>query len=409
VDDCATTRRVLREYIETWKGNVVEAPDATRGLQELRSAAERKEPFTLAVLDWKMPGLDGVALAKRIKRDPALQATGLILLSGYTMSLVASQVADGLFTASLLKPVRKSDLYDAIIATANGGLSGVVPPHDTSSPGRLTPMSLDSRGTVLLVEDNDINREVAAEMLLDLGLQYITAKDGAEALERVELERPDLVLMDCQMPVMDGYEATRTIRERERGGSRETRLPIVALTAHAMKGDRELCLRAGMDGFLTKPVDPQELETVLQKWLPPLAPRPESRDGEEATPPPTREDSGSIDFIALRNQFSGKPQLIDRLVKMFLDQAPSDLVEIETALETNDAARLEARAHRLKGSAAHLAAEPIRRRAAELEVHGRESTLAAVGNLVHRLRRLIEELEKQVDEEKGGSDDRACA
>ena len=390
VDDCSVVREIVCDYVRAWKGVPDEAPEAATGLGKLRQAAAQGKPFSVAVLDWQMPGLDGFALARLVKQETALRGTGLVLLSSYTQAELELDKANPDFAAWVAKPARKSELYDAIIRAANGHLFDL--PKISSTPTLPAAGFLETKGsgTVLLAEDNEINQEVASEMLTALGYHYLRVRTGREALASVQNGMADLVLMDCQMPELDGYEATRLIRQWEQQaapeGRRGRRLPIVALTAHAMSGDRSRCLEAGMDDYLTKPLEPDELAKTLAHWMPHFQP---------AVVPPGAKPAGNsaaglspsgIDYPSLLQRCLGKPDLARRLVEKFLAQARVDLPELEAALREQDAARLRSVAHRLKGSAANVSAAAVRESASRLEVLGRDGNLAAAPELATQLR-----------------------
>jgi signal transduction histidine kinase/DNA-binding response OmpR family regulator/HPt (histidine-containing phosphotransfer) domain-containing protein len=424
VDNCPVVREIVCDYVRTWKGAADEAPEAATALDKLRRAAAKGEPFAVAVIDWQMPGLNGFELARLVKQDPALRATALVLLSSFTQASAALDHESAEFAAWLPKPARKSELYDAIIRAANGRLSHLrsLPP---AAPGATRgAVEKIGTGTVLLAEDNEINQEVASEMLAALGYNCVRVWTGAEALASVKTGGADLVLMDCQMPEMDGYEATRRIRQWEQeqaaDGRRERHLPIVALTAHAMKGDRARCLESGMDDYMTKPLEPEGLAKTLARWMPrsPAAsPRPDTtlradaiaKDAiaKEAAPPKTavvpnarpEPDStvSSIDFPSLLERCMGKRDLARRLVEKFMVQGAADLRELETAIRDSDAARVKLVAHRLKGAAANVSAEAVRHCASRLETLGRDGDLAAAPGNLAELRVLVEATRQPAD------------
>ena len=232
-------------------------------LLELRQARDAGDPFKIAILDMQMPGMDGVALAQVIRNDPAHAAMRFVLLTSMGHAGDSQRFKQAGFSAWLPKPVRASALFDALHGALSAGM-----PHLSAEVHALEVRSPLHSGApqVLLVEDNEVNRLVAEGMLRKLGVRTDAAGNGAEALAALERERYDLVLMDVQMPVMDGFEATRRIREREAAGA-SSRISIIAMTAHAMQGDRDKCMEAGMDDYLAKPIMPQALTDMLAKWL----------------------------------------------------------------------------------------------------------------------------------------------
>lgn len=399
VDDCEIVRDIVCEYIRTWKGVPEDAPEAATGLEKLRRAVAQGEPFSVAVLDWRMPGLDGFALARLIREDPSLRGMGLVLMSGFTRLDLLSECESVGFCASLPKPVRRSELYDAIISAANGRLRLPIAHPRLPQPPRPMPDGPQPSGTILLAEDNEINQEVACEMIAALRYRCVRVRNGREAVASVHNGQADLVLMDCQMPEVDGYEASRLIREWEQQkdaqGQARPRIPIIALTAHAMKGDRARCLEAGMDDYLTKPLDPDTLADVLAKWMPrPLATPSLSSPPTTDMPPPSTPSPDAVDLPSLLRRCMGKEELAWRLIRKLVTQAGLDLQEIVAARERGDAAALAATAHRLKGASANVSAERLREIAAELERIGRSGDPAPASPLIARLRDEFARLEQ---------------
>jgi CheY-like chemotaxis protein len=233
----------------------------------MRRAVEQRQPYGLALVDMKMPGMNGAELARAIRSDPSLCRTRLILLTSLTSCDMATAQKMG-FAACLNKPIRRSELYWRIAAVMEGVLVETKPPRLPEQP-EAAPCA----ARVLLVEDNFVNQEVAKAMLRKLGCEIDVAEDGRVAVEAAFAREYDIVFMDCQMPNMDGFEATAAIRSREAErhtsarGAQRPRMTIVALTANAMKGDRERCLAAGMDDYLAKPFSKDQLDGMLKRWL----------------------------------------------------------------------------------------------------------------------------------------------
>ncbi len=393
VDDCATTREINCEWITTWRGQPDAAADATQALEKLRQAARDGRPFSVAVLDWKMPGVDGMALARLIKEDPQLQKTGLVLLSSYTQHGGFEKIAAAGFAAFVPKPAGKSDLYDAIVTAANGDLKKSAKAAESAAAAPLAAAKPTAHGRmILLAEDNAINREVATEMLSSLGYQSRWVRNGRDAVQVWRHGTIDLILMDCQMPEMDGYEATRAIRLEESLHANRHRIPVVALTAHATNGDRDRCLAAGMDDYLTKPLDPQALAAALSKWMTPPA---TAHGGQGGTA--TAAAAEPIDYPSLLRRCFGKQELASRLVRKFAEQAGDDLKAMVFAAGQNDAAGLAAAAHRLKGAAANVSAESLRQIATELETLGRAGTIASAGALLEQSQRELDRLKTSLE------------
>ncbi len=273
VDDNATNRRILTVQTGAWGMRAEEARGARDALSLLRAAAERGTPYDVALIDFHLPETDGFALARSLREDPVLRRIPLVLLSSVALRAELGEVGRHDFDAYLGKPVHENKLLEclcAVLGSEVGALEGPKAPLPARASGPITSELLSetrfrSRPRVLLAEDNEVNRRVAVRMLERLGCAVDVAVNGREALEAIAGADYRLVLMDCQMPHLDGYEATRRVRALETG--QESRLPIVALTAHAMPGDEERCRAAGMDGYISKPIRLEDLEKTLVRWL----------------------------------------------------------------------------------------------------------------------------------------------
>ena len=274
VDDNETNRRIVHEQVVPWDMKNGTADGGQSALSMLRAAAEKGEPYDLAILDLDMPEMDGMELASRIKADPAIASTRLILLTSLGLRGEAEQARRVGFSDYLTKPVRQSKLYDTI-ATAMGALPFEEEDERRTERRETLIVSRDSiqedeahtrerlrRAHVLVAEDNAVNQKVAVRMLEKLGYRADVAANGLEAVEALSRIPYAAVLMDVQMPEMNGYEATARIRRRE--GSKH-RTPIIAMTANALEGDREKALETGMDDYVPKPVKPDALEAALER------------------------------------------------------------------------------------------------------------------------------------------------
>jgi CheY-like chemotaxis protein len=278
VDDNETNRRILQYQMAGWHlndgGSVASGAEA---LAELRRAAQSGHPVDIAILDYHMPHMDGVELARLIKADPLVAGTQLVVLTSMCQRLLPDELRAAGISSWLVKPVRPSQLHEALAKLAAGLVPRIQPPglprravpraeSDSSSSGSGTPSSVPPpTARVLVAEDNVVNQKVAQRHLQKLGLAADIVSNGLEALEALRVGRYDLVLMDCQMPELDGYAATLQIR---RGAAGNPQVPIIAMTANAMQGDKERCLEAGMDDYIAKPVRQKELVEVIGRWLP---------------------------------------------------------------------------------------------------------------------------------------------
>jgi two-component system sensor histidine kinase/response regulator len=264
VDDNATNREVVRRHLEHWRIRSAESESGRDALAALRAASERGEPFDAAILDLMMPEMDGLELARQMRADPASRTVPIVLLT--SVRVAERDVAELQVCARLTKPVRRVDLYDAMVTALAGAGATTAPVAAAERPRAVRALR------VLVVEDNPINQRVTTAMLAKLGCHSVVVDDGEQALDRMANDAFDLVLMDVMLPGMDGFEVTRRIRrfraETGAEGVEGLRLPILAVTAHGAKEDRDECLAAGMDDCLTKPFSLDQLIARLERWLP---------------------------------------------------------------------------------------------------------------------------------------------
>jgi two-component system sensor histidine kinase/response regulator len=390
VDDNETNRKILHEQVVSWGMKNGMAEGGPQALEMLQEAVERGEPYDLMILDMQMPGMDGMELARRIKEDMDLASIHLILLTSLGMREDVEEVRRVGISAYLTKPVRQSRLFDAIATMIGTDAEGATLEKEAQL---ITQHSVEerksvSRARVLVAEDNAINQKVAAKMLEKLGYRADVAANGLEALEAISRLPYAAILMDVQMPEMDGYEATAQIRRRE-GEEGAARTPIIAMTANAMKGDREKVLAAGLDDYIPKPVKLEELETVLSRWIS----RQEALSGTEggegtAT---VKKVEAPLDRQVIQNlRELGGPEMLSKLTEMFLEDTRLGTDALKGAVEVGDAQTIERTAHTLKGSSGNMGAHRMARVCAQLEEVG------ASGDL-KRAPRLIVQLEEEFD------------
>jgi CheY-like chemotaxis protein len=374
------TRRNLKEQLVAWGMRVSETESSTGALAEILAASSSGDPFALAIVDVARPVMNGIALARTIKSDPAMGGLRVVLLSARDQESEAVADLHGPGIAWLTKPVRQSALR-ACLAEIDGGAE---PAAEPAKP-RATAEGI-AGARVLLVEDNPVNLEVAVGILETFGCAADTATNGLEALERYEAEDYGLIFMDCQMPEMDGFEATAEIRKREMQSGR--RIPIVALTASAIEGDRERCLAAGMDDYLSKPFTAEQMKTALVTWLGPST-RSSKRDhltlvasaapppaaAAEPAPPAEPVDAEPIDESVLNAlaqlQREGRPDIVNRVITLFLESAPALLKDLEQGVASGDTALLHRASHTLKSASANVGAALLSSRCRELETIAR--------------------------------------
>jgi PAS domain S-box-containing protein len=357
VDDHPTNRRLLALMLDSWGCRHAEAAAGPEALEQLRAAASTGQPFDLALLDMQMPGMDGLQLARQVKDDPALANLPLVLLTSLVERGNTSQVA-AVFAETLSKPIRQSQLYNCMTRALDIGPKAeptVLPPPVETSPAP------HAHGRILVAEDNPINQQVARITLEKMGYRVDTVADGQEALRALEELPYDLVLMDCQMPVLDGYEATRVIRDPASRVRRHD-IPVVAMTANALAGDRERCLAAGMNDYVAKPVQPRQLAATLKRHLHGVTPPPAPA---AATASPDRLPVLNRD--ALIERLFGDRELAAAILSSFTNGLEPELTTLTAAMQRHDAAEVRRLAHRLKGAAVNVEARALGHAAAQLE------------------------------------------
>jgi signal transduction histidine kinase/DNA-binding response OmpR family regulator len=382
VDDNATARRVVRQYAEGCGLEVEEAPDAHAALEAMNRASRDGRPFDIATLDLEMPDMDGKELASHVKVDQALRGTRLVLLKSLGRPERASSLARMGFEAWISKPVSAGRLRTALAhVTANPDAASVTPAAAAAALPATGEAEPASGLEVLVVEDNVVNQRVATLLLRNLGCNVRVANDGRSAVDLLVEETFDLVFMDCQMPVLSGYDATREIRGMEDGEKQS--VPIVAMTANAMRGDRERCLAAGMDDYLAKPVRADELAQMLEKWKNARSDNGLHQRCRENVMNDNNEEILDRDVLESLRELGGEddPEMFLELVELFLDDTPPRIAALERALDAGDAEAVEQAAHALKSSCANLGATKLSSLLREIEYAGKENDLDRAGSL----------------------------
>ena len=391
VDDNATNRRILMERIRGWWMEPQSAEDGPGAIAALRRAVEQGRPFDLVLLDCNMPGLDGFAVAARVQQDPDLASATLIMLTSAGEHGGAARCKELGVAGYLMKPVAAADLLRTLHTALATEREQTKKTPSVAPAG--APVVRGTKLRVLLAEDNPVNRTLGVRMLTKLGYDVVGAEDGRKTVEAVIDGDFDLVLMDLQMPGMDGFEATTAIRERERGSDRH--LPIIALTAHAMQGDRERCIACGMDGFASKPIQSAELTAAIEKLVPPVGTNGPTEREIVATPSDTT--SPVLDRSALYDQVGDEPELLLRIVGLFLDDSRTVLASLLEGLTKNDNDAIQRGAHRLKGALLTLGANPAAEIARELENIGRSGSLDGADTVLHDLQRELAALQPELE------------
>jgi CheY-like chemotaxis protein len=378
VDDNATNRRILEEMLRSWHMKTTSAVGAEAAFTALQQAILANERFDAVVSDCQMPDIDGFSLARSIRHDKELTETPIVMLTSVERPDVADRCRRLGIDACLTKPVKHSDLLDALatlfgVSTRRAGDMQKAPSAAPARPLR-----------ILVAEDNVVNRKLVTTLLQKRGHDIVAVENGADAVAAVAGAGErwfDVILMDIQMPVMGGFEATAAIREHQHDVSHT---PIVALTAHAMQGDRERCLAAGMDGYLSKPIDVAQLISTIERF------------GSEKEPPPSAgpraetEHVADFDEEAALSYTGGDRGLLKEVVALFRAERTSTLRRIQKAIAKNDGAELRSAAHALKGSIATVGGLAGRQAAAELEAMG-------VSNVFDRAEEAFEILTKRIE------------
>ncbi len=428
VDDNQTNRMVVYHYAHSWGAEVALAEDGNQALSILRENLHNNTPFDVAVLDMNMPDMNGMELAAAIKADPELASVKLVLLTSGGLRGDGKKAQDVGFDAYLAKPVRKKDLQAclAMVMDRHEMLLGVAASSAVSFENSTVTESAIRTGRILVVDDHVVNQQLAEMMLQRLGHRVDLVGNGLEAIEAIGRIPYDLVLMDCQMPEMDGYEATRAIRKREsekvKVSSKElgvrseeqdkdfsktpdslpltphcSRLPIVAMTANAMQGDRGKCLEAGMDDYISKPIKHEELALIVTKWLPAK----EKADNaiDDSDPVSSSREAGCLTSQSVRDvlppsdnqgptaelmipvhvvadwRAAGGSAFVVKLVTQFIHDAMICVDTIQLALDSQCTSDVREAAHGLKGMAANMGLSSLTKLAHEMEVFGREQNL----------------------------------
>ncbi|MEQ1638122.1 MAG: EAL domain-containing protein [Methylococcales bacterium] len=421
VDDNATNRAIFYDQLKFWGVNCYCVANGQEALRQLLLAANENKPYDIVLLDWHMPEMDGLTLAKIINAEPRVQPLGLMMLSSDSISFEADKEHHYGIGCFLTKPVKQQQLLTSLLGMLNNKQTQAI-----SFRQQLPNTGSLVSAKILLAEDNVINQEVGQGILQAIGCSSNVVNNGIEAMDALNNKDYDLILMDCHMPEMDGFQATATIRQSEQLSGKSTRIPIIALTADVQKGIIEQCLNSGMDDYLSKPFSKQQLQAVLEKWLP-------FKEKSSAIPPltipsvfepltshqklntPIRLDElviseyettkriqaldekivSPLDNAALdnlRNLTSTQGEnLLNKTIALFINAAPETMRTLQNALDTQDGDALYKAAHNFKSACANLGAADLAKYAATLEVIGRQGSITAAAEV---LKAMTHELSK---------------
>lgn len=406
IDDNSTNREILERQTASWKMLSETAATGPEGLSKLRLAQENDQPFGLVILDMQMPDMDGLEVAEKIKMDSALMDVQMIMLTSVGFRENTQRARQNGIAAYLTKPVRQSELRSTLLNVMGQRVDKEQRPLVTLNRAGEDPISPELH--VLVVEDNETNQEVAYMMLKKIGCQVKICANGKEAVDAVAENMYDLIFMDCQMPVMDGYQAAGAIRQLEKENGRKNHVPIIALTANALEGDREKCLLAGMDDYLSKPFKQQTFFAVLQHWTtgagkstPAIEPACQERvkigmgvnnplqntsKKEKGVVPREFQEEKSVDqnvLAALRElQIEGEPDILVSIIDAYLKSSEPLVRRLPEALELSDIHFLQNTAHSLKSSSANVGCLRLSRISRELEMSCKQQTLENARELI---------------------------
>ena len=386
VDDNEINRDVFSQQVSAWQADVSTAESAAAAVELLESATKRREKFDLVLLDFYMPDTDGMELAATIRSRPEFGQPGLLMLSSADSESMPNRPEANCIDLYLPKPVRRAVLHNALITVLQ---EGRVEKFETTAPLAEELSENISFGLrALLVEDIPVNMQVAKLMLSSIGCEVVEATNGQEALQRIAEQRPDIVFMDCQMPIMDGYSASRSQRSRE-AKTGASRLPIVALTANALAEDRQKCIDAGMDDFVSKPFRKEDLVEVLRRITGKsgitITKSPETKEASAeaaATPPASGAEGPAIDRGPLDQINDLDPnqngELLNNIIDTYCENAEVLILELTEAAKGNDLETAVRAAHSLKSSSANVGAQRLAALCRSMERHGREGDIDAI-------------------------------
>jgi len=379
VDDNATNRRILEEVLTNWhmRPTVVESGQAA--LAALEEAQHKGTPFALVLLDAMMPEMDGFTLAEQIVKRPELAGATLMMLSSADQHRDAVRCRELGVAAYLTKPIKQSELHNTILTSL-----GVAPPETEGAAAVRETVTSGVRPLhILVVEDSIVNQTLAVRLLETRGHTTVVASTGVEALAAIEQQPFDVVLMDVQMPEIDGFEATAAIRRQEQ--TTGTHLPIIAMTAHVMQGDRERCLEAGMDAYIAKPIQAMDLLETIERLVPDIINSVSEPPLESSAPP-------LFDQATTLRQVDGDWELLQELVGLFGEECAQMMEMIQSAIYQQDAVRLRQAAHTLKGEVSNFGARAAVEAALRLEMMGRDEELTDADAAYTDLERALEHL-----------------
>jgi len=402
VDSYEASRCAMLGMISNWQIRADSVKSGEKALVALREAQEAQDPYKIAILDYQLPDIDGEPLGHAIKEDSALCKTILIMITTIGLRGDAIRMKKAGFSAYLVKPVSPSDFMNVLITTwtahAKKVSTELITRHSVAESRKSISGPVVAPGGVqpyaLVVEDNVVNQKVAMQILAKLGCRVDMAWDGKEALQMLGDVSYDMVFMDCQMPEMDGYEATAEIRN-PKSSVLNHQIPIIAMTANAMKGDREKCLEAGMDDYLSKPISMEEIKVAIVRWTQ-KGNVDDKDDGPEETDREWQEVL-VIDKAGALARMVGDKELYAECLEMFLDDIPEQLEKLKTAIEAGDMPLAQSHAHSIKGASANIGACPMQEAALVVEQAAKKKKQDKARSLCKKLDLAFKRLQTLLD------------
>lgn len=393
VDDNEANLALLRKMFIGWEMRPTTVIRGEQAIQEVKKAETENRPFALILIDAQMPGMDGFELARRLREELQVKSPQIIMLSSLDRTMDTSRCQQYGIQSVLMKPITPSDLWDAVVRAIN---PQVVDTESSTSSTTWLPVTGRRSYRILLAEDNEINQKLATLILKEMGHKVRVVGNGVQAVKAVKEGTFDLVLMDIQMPVMDGLEATQTIRKNEILTGKH--IPIIAMTAHAIQGDRERCLEGGMDGYISKPIRPKDVSSTLNTVMDTLSPAPPNGEKDpmdtSAMIPQTTETI--LNEVELLERFGGNRSRVGRFAQDFTKLCPEMLSDIKNAIQQKDALRLKFSAHKFKGAISVFTCGTAHHLAQELEEMGSGGDLSHAENTYNHLNLAIERLQKEL-------------
>ena len=395
VDDNETNRLVFSQFFDAWKVPYTLVDSGPAALQAMYDAVD-KQLYSMVLIDMQMPGMDGVQLANMIRSETKFSTARLALLTSQGQRGDAQKMHKQGFSAYLSKPIHQAELHRALLQLAD--LEQATIPDELITKHTAREQQPQFKAKILVVDDNSINQAVAKGMLAKYGIEADLANNGQEALDALQQIAYDLVFMDCQMPVMDGYTATKNIRDPQ-SEVKNHKIPVVAMTANAMQGDKEKCLSVGMDDFIAKPVNPAKLRQMLEKWLSTTIDSTNQHEAEPEESNETEETEALIfDYPAMSERLMDDKELIQTIADAFLADMPVQIEQLKKCITEQDAGQAAAQAHKIKGASSNVGGMALAAVAFEMEKAGKEESLTMISQQIDALEESFEQLKSTMEE-----------